>query len=51
MPCNSDIKMVEGPLPDIPTSAGVQLTVCVETKLMVTKRETGWGRDKLGVWD
>ena len=22
-----------------------------ENKLMVTKGEKGWGRDKLGVWD
>ena len=23
----------------------------IENKLMVTKGERGWGRDKLGVWD
>ena len=23
----------------------------IENKLMVTKGEMGWGRDKLGVWD
>ena len=23
----------------------------IENKIMVTKRETGQGRDKLGVWD
>ena len=23
----------------------------IENNLMVTKRERGWGRDKLGVWD
>jgi len=23
----------------------------IENKPMVTKEETGWGRDKLGVWD
>ena len=23
----------------------------IENKLMITKGESGWGRDKLGVWD
>ena len=23
----------------------------IEKRLMVTKAERGWGRDKLGVWD
>ena len=23
----------------------------IENKLIVTKEERGWGRDKLGVWD